>query len=134
MVSFVGRGCVEPWSMSRLLHLPGLAIARRRAFSNDQWSMAGAQLLQVRYRPGSPFIQDPTQVVTARFCRRESWRTVNLALASFPRTGFDYVWLIRPPPFDPRLTAGLRPVWRSGPSVLYRVVDRSPPAIVPEGS
>jgi hypothetical protein len=133
MVSFVGRRCVEPWGMSRLLHLPGLAISRRRAFSNDQWAMAGAQLLTVHYWPGWPFIRDATQVVTMRRCRGEVWRTMNLALASFPRGGFDYVWLIQPPPYDPRLTQGLQPVWRSGRSVLYRVVDRSPPVIEPEG-
>lgn len=133
MVSFVGRRCVEPWSMSRLLHLPGLAIARRHAFSNDQWAMAGAQLLTVRYWPGWPFIRDASQVVTARRCRGEVWRTMNQALATFPRTGFDYVWLIQPPPFDPRLTKGLQPVWRSGRSVLYRITDHSPVYIV-EGS
>ena len=27
---FVGRLCVEPWAMSRLFHLPGLAIVRRQ--------------------------------------------------------------------------------------------------------
>jgi hypothetical protein len=133
MVSFVGRRCVEPWAMSRLLHLPGLAISRRRAFSNDQWVMTGAQLLTVHYWPGAPFLRDPSQVVTARPCRREAWRTMNWALSSFPRTGFDYVWLIQPPPYDPLLTTGLQPVWRSGPSVLYRVVDRSPLAIASEG-
>ena len=129
MVSFVGRPCREPWAMSRLLHLPGLALARRRAFSNDQWALPGAQLLQVRYRAGWPFIRDPTQVVTYRRCRGEAWRPIHIALATFPREAFDYVWLIQPPPYDPRLAAGLRPVWRSGRSVLYRVVDRRPPIL-----
>ena len=121
--------------MSRLLHLPGLAISRRQAFSNDQWAMAGAQLLTVRYWPGWPFTRDASQVVTVRRCRGEVWRTMNLALATFPRTGFDYVWLIQPPPYDPRLTSGLQPVWRSGRSVLYRVVDRIPIIVFapPEG-
>ena len=121
LVSFVGRPCVEPWAMSRLLHLPGLAIVRQHAFSNDQWTMAGAQLLQVRYKPGWPFVRDPTQIVTPSRCRREVWRTLDLALAAFPRDAFDYVWLIAPPPFDPDLAEGLSPVWRDGTSVLYRV-------------
>lgn len=128
MVSFVGRDCREPWAMSRLLHLPAMAIVRRHAFSNDQWTMPGAQLLQVRYWSGWPFMRDATQVVTRRRCRGEAWRTIDMALATFPRKAFDYVWLITPPPYDPTLTAGLRPVWRSGNSVLYRVVDRTPPA------
>jgi hypothetical protein len=44
----------------------------------------------------------------------------------FPRDMFDHVWLISPPPYDPALTAGLQPVWRSGNSVLFRVADRRP--------
>lgn len=121
MVSFVGRPCTERWAMTRLLHLPAMAMVRREAFSNDQWTMAGAQLLQVTYRPGWPFIRDASQVVTLRRCRNEVWRTIDTALATFPRHGFDYVWLIDPPPYDPALTRGLRPIWRDGTSVLYRV-------------
>jgi hypothetical protein len=121
MVSFVGRPCVEPWAMSRLLHLPGMAIVRNHAFSNDQWTMAGAQLLQVRYRPGWPFIRDATQIVTPSRCRFEVWRSANEALALVPRDAFDYVWMISPPAYDPSLTVGMRPIWRSGASVLYRV-------------
>ena len=60
---------------ARLLHLPGMAIVRNHAFSNDQWTMAGAQLLHVRYRPGWPFIRDATQIVTERRCPREYWRS-----------------------------------------------------------
>ncbi|MDP8993637.1 MAG: hypothetical protein M3N07_01440 [Pseudomonadota bacterium] len=121
LVSFVGRECREPWAMSRLLHLPGLAIMRRHAFSNDQWTMEGAQLLDVRYRKGWPFIRDPSQVVTARPCRRELWLTMNEAMAHFPRDAFDYVWTVQPPPFDPSYAEDLRPIWRDGASVLYRV-------------
>ncbi len=121
MVSFVGRPCVEPWAMSRLLHLPGLAIVRNHAFSNDQWTMQGAQLLHVRYRPGWPFIRDATQVVTAYRCPREVWRPIDMALQMFPRDAFDYVWLINPPPYEAKLAEGLQPIWRSGTSVLYRV-------------
>lgn len=126
MVSFVGRPCMEDWAMSRLLHLPGMAIVRREAFSNDQWSMEGAQLLDVRYRPGWPFVGDPTQIVTSRRCRYEVWRSIDEALRQFPRAAFDYVWMIDPPPFRPELTAGLIPVWRGeGGSALYRVEGAS---------
>jgi len=124
LVAFVGRPCEEQWAMSRRLHLPAMAIARRHAFSNDQWTMAGAQLLEVRYRPGWPYIRDPTEVVTSRHCRREVWRTLDTSLATFPRDGFDYVWIMDPPEYDATLTAGLIEVWRDGRSVLYRV-DRS---------
>lgn len=131
MVSFVGRPCIEEWAMSRRLHLPAMAIARRYAFSNDQWTMAGAQLLQVRYMAGWPYIRDPTEVVTARRCRWEIWRTLDTSLATFPRDAFDYVWIIDPPEYDEALTAGLIQVWRDGRSVLYRV-DRPNPPEAPE--
>jgi hypothetical protein len=121
MVSFVGRPCVEPWAMSRLLHLPGLAVVRREAFSNDQWTMDGAQLLDVRYSAGWPFVRDPSQIVTPNRCPNEIWRSINEALDDFPREAFDHVWLIKPPPHDAALIEGLRPVWRDGSSALYRV-------------
>jgi hypothetical protein len=121
MVSFVGRPCVENWAMTRLLHLPGMAIVRRNAFSNDQWTMAGAQLLTVRYRPGWPFLRDATQIVTERHCPLEFWRDIDSALQLIPRDAFDYVWLIDPPAYDPVLTFGMTPIWRNGRSVLYRV-------------
>ena len=114
--------------MSRRLHLPAMAIVRRHAFSNDQWTMAGAQLLSVHYPEGGWFVRDPSQIVTGRKCPREQWLTIDDTLARLPRQAFDYVWLIQPPPYDADLTRGLQPVWRNGRSVLYRVVDRAPPS------
>jgi hypothetical protein len=122
LVTFIGRECREPWAMSRLLHLSALALVRRGAFTNDQWTMAGAQLLDVRYRDAWPFMRDPSQVVTPLPCRREVWLSMNEAMAHFPRDAFDFVWTIDPPPFDAGFAVDLQPVWRSGESVLYRVV------------
>ena len=121
LVSFVGEACGRPWMMSRLQHLPGLAIARREAFSNDQWVLPGAQLISVHFPKARLFRHDPSQMVTRFRCPREPYLTATQALAWAPRDEFDYVWLIAPPRFDPRATRGLRPVWRSGTSVLYRV-------------
>ena len=124
LVSFVGVHCRKQWAMTRLEHLPALALVRRDAFSNDQWSMAGAQLLTARYPDGGWFSRDPSQQVLQRPCRGERWLTIGESLRTFPRDAFDYVWLISPPPYDPADAAGLQPVWRDGNSVLYRVVDR----------
>jgi hypothetical protein len=121
LVSFVGDICGNRWRMSRLHHLPGLAIVRREAFSNEQWVMAGAQLLRVHYREGLPFVRDPSQIVTPRRCRGEVYRPVNQAIAQVPRDAFDYVWIINSPPLDPRVAGDLRPIWRSGGSVLFRI-------------
>ncbi|WP_375286177.1 hypothetical protein [Sphingomonas sp.] len=126
LVSFVGMRCNNPWVMSRLEHMPALALVRRAAFSNDQWSMAGAQLLTTRYRAAKGFAHDPSEIVTPFQCSREWWRPVNRALLQFPRDAFDYVWMIEPPSHDPRMLRDLKEVWRDGSSVLYRV-DRSVP-------
>lgn len=125
LVSFVGRNCEPGWSTSRFEHLPALAIVRREAFSNDQWQMPGAQLLRVDYPPARGFDIDPSQIVVPSRCPNEAWRDIDDALRTFPRTAFDYVWLIDPPTHDAESLAGLRPVWRSGTSLLYRV-DRAP--------
>jgi hypothetical protein len=107
--------------MTRLHHLPGLAIVRREAFSNEQWVMAGAQLLRVRYREGLPFVRDPSQIVTPTRCKGEIYRPVNQAMAQVPRNAFDYIWVINSPPLEEGLTRGLRLVWSNGRSFLFRV-------------
>ena len=127
LVSFVGMNCHNDWRMSRLEHMPALALERRLAYSNDQWSMAGAQLLTTRYRAAGHFAHDPSQIVTPFQCAREWWRPIARSLAEFPRGGFDYVWLIQPPPYDPRLEEGLIPVWRHGRSALFRIDHGRPP-------
>ena len=131
LVTFVGRQCGLKWWVTRLEHLPGLALERKRAFSNDQWDMAGGQPLAVAYPAGGGFVRDPSQIVVANGCQQPRFRTIGQALRGFPRHAFDYVWLIRPPPYDPVDARGLQPVWQSGPSVLYRVVDRTQPPARP---
>jgi hypothetical protein len=121
MVSFVGMECGNPWFQTRLHHLPAIALERQLAYTNDQWSMAGGQLLTARYTPARGFAHDPSEVVTNRYCRGEWWRTIDMSLARFPRDAFDYVWLIDPPAYDPQYTAGLIPIWQNGTSRLFRI-------------
>jgi hypothetical protein len=128
LVSFVGETCYNEWRMTRLQHLPALALERKLAYTNDQWSMAGGQLLTVRYRAAQRFAHDPSQIVTDVQCPREWWRPIARSLVTFPRDAFDYVWVIRPPAYDHRLEQGLIPVWRDGTSALFRVDHNVPPA------
>ncbi|MBJ6122548.1 hypothetical protein [Sphingomonas mollis] len=131
VVSFVGRRCRDDWAYSRLEHVPGLLLERKFAYTNDQWSMAGAQQLTTRYYAAKGFAHDPSQVVTDRRCRGEWWRPLSMALATFPRDAFDYVWLLNPPRYDPALVRGLTPIWRDGRNILFRIDDRRPPADIP---
>ncbi|WP_375380685.1 hypothetical protein [uncultured Sphingomonas sp.] len=138
LVSFVGETCHNQWTMSRLEHLPAIALERRLAYTNDQWSMAGAQLLTTRYRAAQRYAHDPSQIVTSVQCPREYWRPISRSLARFPRDAFDYVWLIRVPSYDPALEQGLVPVWRSGEpgatgsSALLKVDHAIPPPAMPD--
>lgn len=126
LVSFVGRPrCADDWAYSRLEHVPALALERRLAYTNDQWSMAGAQLLTARYVPAQRFAHDPSEIVTALRCRGQWWRPIAMAIEQFPRDAFDYLWLIQPPPYDRALVDGMTPIWRDGTSVLYRI-DKKP--------
>ena len=127
LVTFIGTTCRSPWAMTRVEHLSGIATVRRRAFSNDQWSMVGAQMLTADYPEGGRFSRDPSQLVTARRCFGQWWWPLDNSLYWLPRQAFDYVWLIDPPRHDPALLEGLNPIWRSGTSVLYQVADRRAP-------
>ena len=111
--------------MTRLEHVPALALERKLAYTNDQWSMAGGAVADgalCRRRAASRTIRrrsSPTCSARANGGGRVAgrWR-------AFPRDAFDYVWLIRPPPYDPALTRGLTPIWRDGTRAsLYRVDD-----------
>ena len=121
LVTLVGQDCGGLWALPRNTHLGAMAIVRRHAFSNDQWAIAGANLLSVRYRHAGHFIADPSQIVRPPECANSEIRSVDQALSAIPRDAFDYVWTIDLPPHDPRLLAGLRPIWRGPGSVLYAV-------------
>jgi hypothetical protein len=122
MAAFVGIGCPNVWARKRLDHLPSLAIVRRDAFSNDQWTVAGSHLLKARH-PYEAYV-DPSQMVAEPECREQALQP---ALAAISPERFDYVWLIQPPAYDPAPTRGWVPVWRRGSSVLFRL----PPVTVP---
>ncbi|WP_293881914.1 hypothetical protein [Sphingomonas sp.] len=117
MISFTRHS----WG-NRLEHLAGMAIVRRRAFSNDQWNATGLNLMSVVKADAPQFVSDPSQTVTAtKIDEGNSLIPIDMALARFPRQAFDYVWLIDPPAYDVRLTAGMTPVWRAGNDVLFRI-------------
>ena len=121
MVTLVGQSCTRTWPLFRDSHLSGLAIVRRHAFSNDQWAIAGANLLKVVYAPAGRFSADPSQMVRPTECTTPAIPSLDRALQILPRDAFDYLWLISPPPHDPRLLAGFRPIWRGKDSTLYAI-------------
>src|SRR4051812_9464451 len=127
MISLIGTPCRGEWWMTRFDHLSGLAVVRREAFSNDQWSVAGAQLDRSEYHAAGAFRKDPSQIVRLHDCPVNRWPALDASLRNFPRAAFDYLWLINPPAYDHSLVAGMVPVWTNGRSILFRIVDRSQP-------
>ncbi|MDB5693644.1 MAG: hypothetical protein JWO81_2707 [Alphaproteobacteria bacterium] len=125
LVSFVGTPCRGVWTMRRLDHLPAFAVIRREAISNDQWSVAGAQIDRVNYPQGGDVIKDPSQIVRIANCPGHRWRTLPDSIAHIPPGVFDYLWLIQPPAYDPALVRNMVPVWTNGRSTLFRIGDRS---------
>lgn len=120
VASFAGRRCGLQWPLQRNAHLGAMVITRRQGFSNDQWAIDGVNLLTLRYRAPGKYAADPSQIVRPNGCRSRSW-WIDRALRGLPREHFDYVWLIDPPPYDEKLVADMRPVWRGPGSVLYQV-------------
>ena len=119
VISLVGYPCGKAWPLPRNTHLGGMVIARRFGFSNDQWTIEGANPMSLRYRAAGIFSADPSQLVRSTNCRR-SW-TVDRALGAIRPGRFDYVWMIDTGPYDQRLVAGMTPVWRGPGSILYRL-------------
>lgn len=124
VLALVGDTCEQPWAHSRRTHLPSLAIARRGAFTNDQWRMAGAPLLTVKVQGAGYFGHDPSQIsVPGRCAIDPNLIPQSRALAEFPRGLFTHVWMIRPHPAAPGERAGIKLLWQRADSVLY-AVDR----------
>ena len=120
VVSLVGTPCGQSWALPRDTHIGGMTIVRRDGFSNDQWTVEGANLLQLRYRAAGVFAADPSQIVRDDRCGQGGW-TTDRALRAIRRDRFDFVWMIDAAPSDPRLLAGMQPVWRGPGSILYRL-------------
>jgi hypothetical protein len=120
VASITGRSCGLHWALRRNAHLGAMVIVRREGFSNDQWIIEGTNLLNLRYTAPGLFAADSSQIVRPNGCRVSGW-WIDRALRAWPRDKFDYIWLIDPPPHDPRLLAGMRLVWRGPDSLLYQV-------------
>lgn len=119
------RDCnsLHHWRANRLDHLGELATVYRRSWTNSEWDVDGAHLLQIRYRPSVRFFDDPSQYVWPRTCGGilKKRPTMQDALARIPFNGIDYLWLIDASlPADYR-NAMLSVAWHGGTSTLYAV-------------
>jgi hypothetical protein len=104
-----------------------MAIVRRGALVNGQWTDPGAQLVRIRYAPAKGYIEDPTEILRPRGCSDRRSKRYPEGLNYLPRNAFDYVWLIDMPRKRWNSFPGLEPIWTGGESgILYRVIPPSP--------
>ena len=121
VASLVNRESCNDWMLDRRTHLPSIALARKQIFTNDQFIMAGAQLLQIRYDKAPGFDRDPSQLIKRNTSDRTDWRNFSEAMAALPRPAFDYVWVVGKAEDQTVDYSGLTPVWQDGASVLYQI-------------
>jgi hypothetical protein len=116
MVTFRARRCPPPlqWTLDRRTHLGGYAIARRHAFSNDQWELPGGQLLQVHNPAAGRFETDDSQIVYEVPCLGHPGV---VAKADQVPAAIPYLWVIWSG--EPKPLSRWQPLSRSGRSVLY---------------
>lgn len=119
LISLVGERCNSQWAQNRLVHLPSMALVRKEAFANDQWVLAGAQLLTIKFDAGE-FSADPSQIVTQTKCKNEIWRPINQSLRELPYENIDYLWMISPPKHDESSIRDFEIIWENGSSTLYQ--------------
>ena len=117
MVTFRAVECPPPmpWTIDRSTHLSGYAIARRHAYSNDQWDVPGAQLLKIHNPAVGPFATDGSVLVFETRCGAEP---SVIAKAEKVPSAVPYLWVIWE--HDPQPIPGWEPVNRNGGSILYR--------------
>jgi hypothetical protein len=119
--------CLGMWETSRMDHLGAMAIVRRHAFANGQWTDPGAQLVRIQYAPAKGYAEDPTEILRPRRCSDRRSKTYPAGLNNLPHDAFDYVWLIDMPKKDWNSFPGIEPIWTGGESgILYRVGPRPP--------
>ncbi len=130
LMSFVYKPCDPSWITHRRDHLPSYALIRKGSFANDQWDLAGSQLIRVKYLEGSSWTNDPSQFTTGSNCRTD-WRTMEAAVRDFPRGKFDYLWIIGKPVRVKIDESGLEPIWQSEGDTLYRIARPPSKSIAP---
>ena len=114
----VNEPAADNWTNPRLGHIAGLAISRRRIFTNEQWALAGQQLVRPLHPSAAPFDRDPSQLIYPATV--PGGMSLGQAIARFDRRTFGYVWTVGFPT-GAACAADLQVIWSNASSTLYRV-------------
>ncbi|MCT8001059.1 hypothetical protein NZL82_04110 [Sphingomonas sanguinis] len=107
------------WGGPRRWHIAGIAIARRRVFTNTQWSVPGQHLIRPRVAGAAPYDGDPSSLVFAPGSLG-GWVDFDAAIRDFDRCAFDAVWTIGFPAGRAKSPDLIR-TWSDRDSAVYRV-------------
>ena len=107
------------WGSPRRWHIAGLAIARRRMFTNTQWSVPGQHLIRPRVADAAPYDRDPSSLAFPPGSQG-GWVDIDTAIRDFDRCSFDAVWTIGFPAGRARSPDLIR-TWSDRDSAVYRV-------------
>lgn len=123
VLTLVDEPPTQLWENRRLTHIAGIAIERRRVFTNEQWAIGGQQLIRPLHPSAAPLDRDPSQLV---YPPSEDYSDTNFdrAIADFDRGTFGYVWTIGFAPGRAK-APDLTLVWSNDRSALYRVAPLS---------
>ena len=119
----VNEPAFDNWHNPRLSHIAGIAVERRRVFTNEQWALPGQQLVRPLHPSAAPYDRDPSQLVYPPTVAGGT--DFDRAITGFDRGVFGYVWTIGFP--KGRAHAGdLVPVWSDEHSAVYQVETMPP--------
>jgi hypothetical protein len=123
---FAIQPCDVQWAPPVLAHAAGLVMARRSAFTNNQWNQPGLNPLIVHFPAAGRFANDPSQHVRPDRCTEKGQTGISRALNDLPRGAFTHVWIVgelaglKPPP------AGFVPVPQAGKGLLFAITPEAP--------
>lgn len=113
------------WQLPWLTHVGSMAIARKHAFSNDQWNTPGMNLLTVHYPQAGDFMADESQFIADPSCPDQGWE-LDKAVAAFPAQAFTHLWIVGVTPRGFPKRDDLQMIWSGPDSAVYRIDLRKP--------
>jgi hypothetical protein len=117
-VAVVSGGDVFPYLQNPPLeHVPNMAVISKNVYMNSLFADPGKQILHVVYGSDAPFAVDPSQT----FRLEKSQVGKSNPFVKIPWQRFDYFMLINPQFFVRDYPGLLKPFYRNGNVVLFKV-------------
>ena len=127
VASLVLLPCPTDWELPWLSHVGGMAVARRHAFSNDQWAEPGMNPLTISYPEAGDFERAPSSITYPERCKPPGVQ-MGAAVASLPKAAFTHVWIVGIPAQQIPRPEGSTVVWRGRDSAVFGFDRASPGA------